>query len=122
MYDPVYIYLPLSNGLIFLPSTYTGNNGIAIVKNVTQRHTTWLWNYWDIKVLETDGLHMDAHHQFYILNDTTIEQAVNFANRINVQPPWIVSNDTSLIQGNEVYDMYLDMTHRNDDNFEEVWW
>lgn len=122
MYDPVHIFLPLSNGLIFIPNSYTGDQGIAIVKNVTQRHTSWLWNYYDIRVVETEGLHMDAHHQFYILNGTTIEQAVNFANRINVQPPWIVSNDTSLIQGNEVYDMYLTIANRNSTNFEGVWW
>ena len=121
-YDPIYLYLPLSNGLLFLPDEYTGFRGIAIIKNVTRRHTTWLWEYWNLEVLETDGLHMDAHHQFYIIEDIEWERALDLANRINVYPPWIVSKNVSLIQGNEVYDTYLTMKNKNSNNFERVWW
>ena len=124
IYDPLYIFLPLSNGMLFLPNEESGNIGTAIVKNVTQRHTSWLWEYSYIKVLETEGLHMDAHHQFYILDDIKIDKALRFANRINVQPPWIVSKNVSLIQGNEVYDMYASMENRLADQGEGSgeWW
>ncbi|MFO8019994.1 MAG: hypothetical protein R6U96_15320 [Promethearchaeia archaeon] len=123
-YDPLYIFLPLSNGMVFLPNERAGDIGTAIIKNVTQRHTSWLWEYYSIKVLETEGLHMDAHHQFYIIEDIKIEKALHFANRINVHPPWIVSKNTSLIQGNEVYSMYSSMANRLADVGEGSgeWW
>ena len=123
-YDPVYIYLPLSNGLLFLPDQYTGSRGIAIVKNVTQRHTSWLWEYSYLEVLEDEGLCMDAHHQFFIIDDINIDDAVKFANRINFSPPWIVSQNVNLTQGHEVYDMYLNMSNRLSDVGEGSgeWW
>jgi len=124
MYDPVYVFLPLSNGLLFLPDDYTGFQGIAIIKNITCRHTSWLWEYYYIEVLEDEGLHMDAHHQFYIMEDVSLETALNFANRINVSPPWVVSQNTSLIQGNEVYDMYVQMKNKlsDEDEGSGEWW
>jgi hypothetical protein len=123
-YDPVYIFLPLSNGLLFLPDEYTGFRGTAIVKNVTQRHTSWLWEYWYLEVLEDEGLCMDAHHQFFIIDDISLDEAVRFANRINVSPPWIVSQNVNFTQGHEVYDMYLNMSNRLSDVGEGSgeWW
>ncbi|MGV9171313.1 MAG: hypothetical protein ACOC35_01925 [Promethearchaeia archaeon] len=124
IYDPLYIFLPLSNGMIFLPNENSGDIGTAIIKNVTQRHTSWLWEYYYLKVLETEGLHMDAHHQFYIIDNIQIDRALRFANRINVYPAWIVSKNVSLIQGNEVYDMYAEMENRLADKGEASgeWW
>ncbi len=122
-YDPIYLFLPLSNGLIFFPDEYTGFRGLAIVKNVTSRHTSWLWSYSYIKVLETEGLHLDAHHQFYILNNVSLEKAVRFANRINVNPVWVVSKNVSLIQGNEVYEIYKNMKNKfAEDVGSGEWW
>ena len=83
-----------------------------IVKNVTKRHTSWLWEDNYIKVIETEGLHLDAHHQFYIMENVTLDQALSFANRINLYPPWIVSKNVSLIQGNEVYQAYDQMLNK----------
>lgn len=124
IYEPLYIFLPLSNGLMFIPDDYTGYRGTAIIKNVTQRHTSWLWDYYSTEVLETEGLHMDAHHQFYIMDDVKLEDAVDFANRINVSPPWMVSKNVSLIQGYEVYDMYKTIDNRLTDGQEGSgeWW
>ncbi len=123
-YDPVYIFLPLSNGLIFLPDEYTGFRGTAIIKNVTQRHTSWLWEYSYLEVLEDEGLCMDAHHQFFIIDDISLEEAIRLANRINVSPPWIVSENVNFTQGHEVYDMYLNMANRLSDVGEGSgeWW
>lgn len=121
IYDPVYIFLPLSNGLLFIPDEYTGFRGNAIIKNVTCRHTSWLWEYYDVEVLETDGLHMDAHHQFYIMENVSLEQALDFANRINVSPPWVVSKNATLIQGNEFYSMYAQMENKEAGG-EGEWW
>ncbi len=124
IYDPLYLFLPLSNGLLFIPDEYTGFKGIAIVKNITCRHTSWLWNYYSLDVLETEGLHMDAHHQFYIMEDVSLDQALDFANRINVSPPWVVSQNVSLIQGHEVYNMYSQMEHKASEGEEGSgeWW
>ncbi|MHA1343507.1 MAG: hypothetical protein ACTSQG_05945, partial [Promethearchaeota archaeon] len=121
---PVYVYLPLSNGLLFIPDDYTGFKGTAIIKNVTQRHTSWLWEYWYIKILETEGLHMDAHHQIYIMKDVTLDTALAFANRINVFPPWIVSQNVNLTQGHEVYQMYDQIENRlsDEDEGSGEWW
>ncbi len=123
IYDPLYIFLPLSNGLLFIPDEYTGFKGLAIVKNVTCRNTSWLWNYYSLDVLETEGLHMDAHHQFYIMEDISLDQALDFANRINLSPPWVVSQNVSLIQGHEVYDMYEQMENKmSEDQGSGEWW
>ena len=108
-YDPVYIFLPLTNGMMFIPKDLSGSVGVAIVKNVTKRHTSWLWEKEYVKVLETEGIHLDAHHQFYIIDNIDLQSALKFANRINVFPPWIISKNVSLIQGNEVYDEYDQM-------------
>ncbi len=112
IHDPLYIFLPLSNGMIFIPNKGTNSRGIAIVKDVTVRHTCWLWEMDHVEILETNGLHLDAHHRVYILENVTIDRALNFANRINVHPPWIVSKDASLIQGNEVYNDYEKMKNK----------
>jgi hypothetical protein len=121
-YDPVFLFLPLSNGLIFIPDDYTGFRGTAIVKNVTQRHTTWLWEYYYLEILEKNGVHLDARQQLFFMEDVTLDRALKFANRINVAPPWIVSKNVSLIQGNEVYNTYLQMANKNPDNFTGKWW
>ncbi|MHA1150951.1 MAG: hypothetical protein ACTSR8_22245 [Promethearchaeota archaeon] len=123
IYNPLYIFLPLSNGMIFIPDDYTGFKGTAIIKNVTSRHTSWLWQYYYIKVLETEGLHLDAHHQFYILENVHLDTAVAFANRINVNPTWVISKNVSLIQGNEVYDLYANMKNKQaEDQGSGEWW
>jgi len=123
IYDPLYIFLPLSNGMLFIPDDYTGFRGDAIIKNVTARHTSWLWQYYYMEVLETEGLHLDAHHQFYILEDVSLNQAQRFANRINVYPHWTVSQNVSLIQGNGVYDVYKTMENRiAEDEAAGEWW
>jgi len=110
--DPLYIFLPLSNGMIFIPDETSNDRGTAIIKNVTKRHTSWLWEEQFIKVLETDGIHMDAHHQIFLLENITRLQALQFANRINLYPPWVVSKNISLIQGNEVYKIYEQMLNK----------
>ncbi len=111
--NPLYIYLPLSNGLIFIPYSENSENGIAIVKDITTRHTAYLWEQDDMEILETNGLHLDAHHRVYILENVSILTAQKFANRINVYPPWIISQYTSLIQGNQVYLQYDQMKNKN---------
>lgn len=123
IYEPVYIFMPLSNGLVFIPDVRYGEQGTAIVKKVTTRHTSWLWEYWYLKILETEGLHLDAHHELYILEDVSIDQALRFANRINVNPPWIVSQDVSKIQGHEVYAQYALMENKlAEDQGSGEWW
>ena len=109
---PIYVFLPLSNGLLFIPHNSSILLGTAIIKNVTQRHTSWLWEDNYIKVLETEGIHLDAHHQFFILEDISLDDAHQFANRINLYPPWIISKNVTLIQGNEVYNEYKQMLNR----------
>jgi len=111
-HDPVYIFLPLSNGMIFIPDNKYGARGIALVKDIEKRHTSWLWDSDYIEIFETNGLHLDAHHRIYILENVTIDMALKFANRVNLHPPWIVSKDVSLIQGNEVYTDYEKMQNK----------
>jgi hypothetical protein len=111
-HDPLYIFLLLSNGLLFIPNTPSSSFGTALVKNITQRHTSWLWEENIVKIIETHGIHLDVHHQFYIMNNISVDQALGFANRINIYPLWIVSNNVSLIQGNEVYSIYEQMENR----------
>jgi hypothetical protein len=108
-HDPLYLFLPLSNGLLFVPDESSITGGTMIVKNVTRRHTSWLWEDNYIKVIETEGIHLDAYHQFFIMENVSLEQALSFANRINLFPPWIVSKNLTLIQGNEVYYAYEQM-------------
>ncbi|MFX1571862.1 MAG: hypothetical protein ACFFB0_03860 [Promethearchaeota archaeon] len=102
-YHPVYIFLPLSNGLLFIPSEPGGKVGIAIVKNVTARHTSWLWQKDYVEVYEDEGLHMMAHHQFYIMNNVSLDTALAFATRINIYPTWIVSRDFIKMQGFDIF-------------------
>ena len=65
----------------------------------------------------------DVGSQLYIMDDVTLDQALNFANRINVYPPWIVSKYVSFIQGNEVYDMYAQMDNKTaKDEGSGEWW
>jgi len=109
---PLYIFLPLSNGLVFIPFSENSNEGIALIKDISKRHVSWLWEKDYIEILETNGLHMDAHHRFYILENVTIQRALKFANRINLYPPWIVSKDVSLMQGNEIYQAYESMKNK----------
>jgi len=104
-HHPVYIFLPLSNGLFFIPSNPSGTTGIAIVKNVTARHTSWLWQKDYLEIYEDDGLHMMAHHQFYIMDHVSLDVALAFANRINLFPPWIISKDFTKMQG---FDIFID--------------
>ncbi len=111
-HDPLYIFLILSNGFLFIPSNSSSLFGTAIIKNVTKRHTSWLWEDNFMKVIETDGIHLNAHHQFYIMDNVSIEQALRFANRINLHPPWIISKNVSMIQGNEVYRLYEQIENR----------
>ncbi len=105
VYHPVYVFLPLSNGLLFIPSELGGNTGIAIIKNVTARHTSWLWQKDYVEIYEDEGLHMRAHHQFYIMNDVSLDTALAFANRINIYPTWIVSKDFIKMQG---FDFFIE--------------
>lgn len=122
-YHPLYIFLPLSNGMIFLPDTPHGNRGTALVKSVTTRHTSWLWNYWSLTILETEGLHLDAHHKVYLLEDVTLDEAHSFANRINVNPPWMIGQNPDDIQGHEVYDVYSQMENKfAEDQGSGEWW
>jgi len=111
-HDPLYIFLPLSNGLLFIPNESSSIIGTMIVKNVTRRHTSWLWEDNYIKVIETEGIHLDAHHQFFIMENVSLDQALRFANRINLYPPWIVSKNVTLIQGNEAYQAYDQMLNK----------
>ncbi|MFW9936329.1 MAG: hypothetical protein ACFFD5_01665 [Candidatus Thorarchaeota archaeon] len=111
-HDPLYIFLPLSNGFLFIPNQSSSNIGTMIVKNVTRRHTSWLWEDNYIKIIETEGIHLDAHHQFFIMDNISIDKALNFANRVNLFPPWIVSKNLTKIQGNEVYNVYDQMENK----------
>ncbi|MHA1723836.1 MAG: hypothetical protein ACTSXH_03210 [Promethearchaeota archaeon] len=109
---PLYIFLPLSNGLFFVPFSEDSNEGIAFIKDISKRHVSWLWEVDYLEILETNGLHLDAHHRFYILENVTIQRALKFANRINLYPPWVVSKDVSLMQGNEIYGAYESMKNK----------
>lgn len=110
---PLYIFLPLSNGLIFIPTSENHEKGIALIKDINKRHTSWLWEKNGLEILETNGLHLDAHHRVYLLENVSLGRAVKFANRINVNPPWIISKDVSLIQGNQVYKEYARMENKD---------
>ncbi|MFX0175304.1 MAG: hypothetical protein ACFE85_03625 [Candidatus Hodarchaeota archaeon] len=113
MHHPLYLFLPLSNGLLFIPNESSSKTGTMIVKNVTRRHTSWLWEDNYVKVIETEGIHLDAYHQFFIMENISLDQALRFANRINLFPPWIISKNVTLIQGNEVYKIYEQMENKS---------
>ena len=107
--DPVFIYLPLANGLIYIPDPSGANKGLAIINNCSSRHTSILWEKDFLRYEENGGIHLDAIYRILILEDINLEKAVNFAQRINNNPLWIISANITKMAGYSVYQLYQDM-------------
>jgi len=103
---PVYVFLPLSNGLVFIPETPSSNVGMAIINNCSSRHTTLLWEQDYLKYWETDGIHLNASYQILFLEDIQLSDAVNFAQRVNNEPLWVISDNITKMAGYGAYQLY----------------
>jgi hypothetical protein len=103
---PIYVWLPLCNGLIFIPNEKISDIGLAIINDCAIRHTTLLWEENFIRYLEVEGIHMNASYHLLILEDINLTDAVNFAQRINDQRLWIVSDDITKMEGYPAYLIY----------------
>ncbi len=104
--DPIHIYLPISNGLIFLPETPHSTTGLAIINNCSSRHTSINLENDYFRFIEIGGIHMNATYHLLLLEDIELHEAVTFAQRVNNKPLWCVSDNISNISGYSVYDTY----------------
>jgi hypothetical protein len=107
--DPVYIYLPLSNGLFYLSNKSNPDSGLAIINNCSSRHTSLLWEKSFLRYHESGGIHLDAIYKIIILEDTNLKNDVSFAQRINNNPLWIISDNITQMAGYSPYQLYGQM-------------
>lgn len=107
--DPLYIYLPLGNGLIYLPNKSNPDSGLAIINNCSSRHTSILWEKDFLRYHESGGIHLDAIYKILILEDINLKNAVSFAQRINNNPLWIISDNITQMAGYSAYQLYEQM-------------
>ncbi|MHA1265620.1 MAG: hypothetical protein ACTSRS_10330 [Candidatus Helarchaeota archaeon] len=105
-HDPLYVFLPLANGLIFIPESPHSTKGLAIVNNCSARHTTLLWEETYLKFVETDGIHLNASYQIFFLEDIQLSDALDFAQRVNNNPLWIISDNITRMAGYSAYETY----------------
>ncbi|MBD3229833.1 MAG: hypothetical protein GF329_16745 [Candidatus Lokiarchaeota archaeon] len=111
--DPVFIYLPLSNGLIYIPNSSSSNSGLAFINNCSSRHSSILWERDFLRYEETGGIHLNASYKIIILEDISLKKAVNFAQRINNQPIWKISSNIEQMGGYYSYDLYQKMLNKD---------
>ena len=105
-YHPVYMFLPLGNGMIFIPESIYSDVGTAIINNCSSRHTNMLWDNDYLKYLEIGGIHLNASYQVLFLEDIQLSDAVNFAQRVNNQPLWVISDNITKMAGYSAYELY----------------
>lgn len=103
---PIYVYLPLSNGLIYIPDPNYPNVGLAIINNCSRRHTSLLWDQDFLRYVEIEGIHLNASYQIFFLEDVQLNDALQFAQRVNNNPLWIISDNITQMAGYSAYGMY----------------
>ncbi|NVM29477.1 MAG: hypothetical protein HWN65_11610 [Candidatus Helarchaeota archaeon] len=104
--DPVHVFLPLGNGLIFIPESPSSSVGVAIINNCSSRHTTLLWEQDALKYWERSGIHLNASYHLLFLEDVQLSDAVSFAQRVNNQPLWGISDNITKMAGYYAYQLY----------------
>jgi hypothetical protein len=113
-------HLPLSNGLIFIPDAEGSNSGFAIIHNVSQYHIAPLWTTTAV-TYQTGKCVFPAPFQFFLVPNTTIEDAKLLANRVNNKVTWTIGNNITEMQGFEHMAQYFS-SYRGDAWSQNEWW
>ncbi|MBD3187999.1 hypothetical protein GF325_14275 [Candidatus Bathyarchaeota archaeon] len=73
------LYIPLSNGLVYLDNTNT-----AVIKNCSGAHVCVKWNPSELRFMQTRTFNrLNTTWQFFILENVTRQEAISFANLVN---------------------------------------
>ncbi|MHA1681979.1 MAG: hypothetical protein ACTSUE_13655 [Promethearchaeota archaeon] len=77
------LYLPLSNGMVYIAATQT-----AIVKNCSGSHVCMKWTDNQLMFMQTKTYNrLNTTWQFFLLEGVTVEEAVAFSNLVNAKAP-----------------------------------
>ncbi len=118
--DILQFHLPLSSGLIFIPETPGATKGAAIIWNCSSYQIAPRWVPEEI-VFQVTELHLDATFEFFLLNDTTAEDAQDLANQLNTYQNVIVAPTFSGMEGYEYFQAYSNSVKGEDWSAVE-WW
>lgn len=78
-HDNFELYLPLANGLV-----YSIEGRYAVIKNCSQSHVCMKWNPDEIRFMQTKIINPHGETwEYFILQDVSINQALEFANLVN---------------------------------------
>jgi hypothetical protein len=114
------LHVPLSNGLMFVPSARDASTGLAIIHNTSQYHTAPRWTLGALHYM-TGPKVLPAPYQFFMVNDVSVAQATILANQLNNQVTWVISPEVTGMQGFEYLRAYFE-SDRGDQWSHDEWW
>jgi hypothetical protein len=118
--DILNLHIPLSNGLIYIPSATETGKGLAIIHNASQYHLAPRWQSGNLSYM-TGKICIPAPYHFFLIPNTTIEQAKIVANMMNNHVSWIIGGNVTQMQGFSYLEDYFN-SDRGDQWEQNEWW
>ncbi|MHA1730451.1 MAG: hypothetical protein ACTSU5_00825 [Promethearchaeota archaeon] len=113
-------HLPISSGLLFVPSEPGSSTGAAIIWNCSSYQVAPRWTPDALRFMVTD-IHLDATFEFYLLDSVEASAAQDLANQLNTNGSFTISADFNLMEGHEYFDAYANSV-KGDQWSGTEWW